>query len=188
MRKSFSRFILHLFGWNIESHISPEHKKMVVMMAPHTSNWDFVIGWLGFNALGLRSRFLIKKEFFKPVIGGIIKAMGAIPVNRKSPTAVVQQVAELFNSHEEYIVTITPEGTRSLNRNWKRGFYHIARQAGVPIGIGYLDYKKKEGGILAVFFPTGDYEADFKHIEKYYYDKNAKFPEKFNLSPQNRKV
>ena len=93
----------------------------------------------------------------------------------------------MFQKTDSLFITITPEGTRSLNRNWKRGFYYIAEHAHVPIALGFLDYKNKIGGVGGIFMPTGDYEADLKHIEAFYFDKEARHPEKFNLSLQNRK-
>lgn len=157
------------------------------MMAPHTSNWDFFYGWFGYSSLGVNSKYLIKKEAFAFPIGIITKALGGIPVDRKASTNIVLQVGELFRQREELLITITPEGTRSLNYNWKRGFYYIALNAGVPIGIGFLDYKNKVGGIGKIIMPTGDYEEDMKIIEEFYSDKHACYPEKFSLSPQNRK-
>jgi 1-acyl-sn-glycerol-3-phosphate acyltransferase len=187
MKRSLARFILKLLGWNVVITIPPEVKKMVVMMAPHTSNWDFPLGWLGYMSIGVNSKYLIKKEAFFFPLGKILSAMGAIPVDRKSSTNIVIQVGDLFKKTESLYITITPEGTRSLNRNWKRGFYYIAEHAQVPIAFGFLDYKKKEGGIGGMIFPTGNYEEDLKKIEAFYSDKSAKYPEKFSLSAQTRK-
>jgi 1-acyl-sn-glycerol-3-phosphate acyltransferase len=187
MNKKLARFILKLFGWDVEIKIPPEVKKMVVMMAPHTSNWDFLIGWLGYKSIGVDSKYLIKKEAFFFPLGKILTYMGAIPVDRQSSTNIVIQVGDLFMNKESLYITITPEGSRSLRTNWKRGFYYIAEHAQVPIAFGFLDYKKKVGGIGGMIFPTGNFEADFKVIEAFYSDINAKYPEKFSLSPQNRK-
>ena len=186
MKKSISKFILFLAGWKVINHIPPEVKKCVVMMAPHTSNWDFLWGFFGYSSMGISAKYLIKKEAFVFPIGGIVRALGGIPVDRKASTNIVHQVGELFKNSDNLIITITPEGTRSLNRNWKRGYYYIAELAGVPIGLGFLDYKNKIGGIGAMFTPTGDYDADIKIIEKFYLDKHPKYPENFNLSPQYR--
>lgn len=186
MKKLISKSILKLLGWKVILNVPSEMKKCVVMMAPHTSNWDFIYGWIGFASMGVNSKYLIKKEAFVFPLGIIAKALGGIPVDRKSSTNIVLQVGELFKKSENLIITITPEGTRSLNRNWKKGFYYIAENAGVPIGLGFLDYKNKIGGVGNIFIPTGNYEADIKVIEAFYSDKHAKYPEKFNLSPQNR--
>lgn len=188
MKKSIGKFILFLSGWKVINHIPPEVKKCVVMMAPHTSNWDFVLGFFGYSAMGISAKYLIKKEAFVFPIGGIVRALGGIPVDRKASTNIVHQVGELFKNSDNLIITITPEGTRSLNRNWKRGYYYIAELANVPIGLGFLDYKNKIGGIGAMFSPTGNYDEDIKIIEQFYLDKHARYPENFNLSPQNHNL
>lgn len=156
------------------------------MMAPHTSNWDFLIGFVGYMSIGINSKYLIKKEAFFFPIGNFLRAVGAIPVDRKASTNIVIQVGEMFKAADSLYITITPEGTRSLSRNWKRGFYHIAENAGVPIALGFLDYKTKVGGIGHMLKPSGAYDADLKQIEDFYKDINPRFPEKFSLSAQNR--
>ena len=137
-------------------------------------------------SIDIDSKYLIKKEAFVFPLGKIVSAMGGMPVDRKASTNVVHQVGEMFKEADSLVITIAPEGTRSLSRNWKRGFYYIAMHAQVPIALGFLDYKSKTGGIGKLFTPTGDYEADLKEIETFYYDKVARYPEKFNLSAQNR--
>ena len=158
--------------------------KAVVISAPHTSNWDFVIGFVAYLALGVKSKYLIKKEAFTFPLGMILKALGAIPVDRHHSTNVVTQVGELFKTRNKLIVTITPEGTRKLVRHWKRGFYYIAEHAHVPILVGIVDYRKKEIGIVRKFNTTGNYEKDLAEIESYYLNRTAKHPENFNLSPE----
>lgn len=157
------------------------------MMAPHTSNWDFLYGWLGYMSIGVDAKYLIKKEAFAFPLGGILKALGGLPVDRQASTNIVHQVGEMFKESDNLFITITPEGTRSLRDTWKRGFYHIAELARVPVAFGFLDYKNKVGGIGGMLFPTGNYDEDLKIIESFYEDKVARFPEKFNLSPQYRK-
>jgi len=186
MKKAIAKMVLKLIGWKVVNVLPLDCKKFVVMMAPHTSNWDFLIGWLGYMSIGVKSKYLVKKEAFAFPLGGILRAMGGIPVDRKASTNIVIQVGEMFAKAENLVITITPEGTRSLNRNWKRGFYYIAEHAGVPVAYGFLDYKKKIGGIGQLLIPSGDYEADLKNIEAFYSDKSARFPENFSLSEQNR--
>jgi 1-acyl-sn-glycerol-3-phosphate acyltransferase len=187
MKQKFAKFILKLFGWKVVINIPPDAKKFVVMMAPHTSNWDFLIGWLGYMSIGIEAKYLIKKEAFFFPLGNFLKSMGAIPVDRQASTNIVIQVGEMFKKTDSLFITITPEGSRSLRPNWKRGFYYIAENAQVPIAFGFLDYSRKVGGIGGMLIPTGDYDADLKKIEAFYSDKGAKYPEKFNLSPQYRK-
>ncbi|MBK7213496.1 MAG: 1-acyl-sn-glycerol-3-phosphate acyltransferase [Bacteroidales bacterium] len=183
MRRFIARNILRLFGWKIIGSPPATEKKYIVIMAPHTSNWDFIIGWFGFAALGLHSKYLIKKEAFFFPLGGLVKMMGGIPVDRTNSRNVAVQISNLFREQESLIITITPEGTRRLNNNWKKGFYHIARHADIPIILGFLDYKTKQGGLGPLVYLTGDIDSDMKTIEQFYRDKTARFPEFFNLTP-----
>ena len=186
MNKLLAQKILKLFGWKMSGNLPPGCMKCIVVMAPHTSNWDFVIGWLGYHSLGLRSRYLIKKEAFIFPLGILVKWLGGIPVDRRKGNSALLHVSEMFKNEQELILTITPEGTRALNRNWKRGFYSLARNAGVPIVLGFLDYRKKVGGLGPLVYASGDYSADMKVIESFYHDKSARFPVNFNLSPESR--
>jgi 1-acyl-sn-glycerol-3-phosphate acyltransferase len=185
MAPRLARFILLLFGWKITGEKPAFLNKYIVVMAPHTSNWDFIIGWLGYAALGIKAHYLIKKEAFFFPLGPIIKGMGAIPIDRGNSTKAIKQVTHLYMKRNELVITITPEGTRRLNKHWKKGFYYMALRSNVPLVLGYLDYKNKLGGLGPVFNVTGDYDADIKIIEDYYRDKSARFPANFNLSPQN---
>lgn len=184
--KYITKFVLQISGWKIIGPLPPP--KSVVVMAPHTSNLDFVIGWLGYTSLGVKSNFLIKKEAFTWYTSRLIKAMGGIPVDRRNSSNVVMQVTDEFNKRQKFIVTITPEGTRRPNKNWKRGFYHIAVSAEVPIMLGFLDYKRKEGGFGFSFMPTGNFEADFLHLQEFYKNKTAKYPEKFAIPDYSSSV
>lgn len=184
--KAIASFILKLFGWKMTGSLPAEVKKCIVIMAPHTSMWDFVFGFLGFMSLGYRSRYLIKREMFSFPLGILLKALGAIPVNRQSAAKLVIQVGELIKKHDDLILTITPEGTRNLVKNWKKGYYFIAQHSEIPVYFGFLDYKKKLGGIGPGLIPSGDYDKDLKIIEDFYMDIHARHPEKFSLSEQNR--
>ncbi len=180
--KLFSKFILRITGWKIVGGIPPNVTKCVVIMAPHTSMWDFIWGRLAYWVLGVKAKFLIKKEMFGSILGPLLKKMGGIPVDRSKSSNTVDAVADLFNHCDSLFITITPEATRKLNLHWKKGFYYIALQAKVPIAFGYLDYEKKEGGIGKLFTPTGNIDEDFKVVEDFYRGHKAKHPEKFNLS------
>jgi len=184
--RSFSRLMLQLAGWTIVGEI-PEHiKKCVILAAPHTSNWDFIIGRLGYYVLGVQVKFLIKKESFQNPLGGLLKRMGGIPVDRGRSSNLVEQIALLFHKESQLNVVVTPEGTRKLTTRWKKGFYYIALKADVPIVFGFLDYSKKEVGFGPALMPSGNFEKDFEVITSFYAQKTAKFQENFNLSPQNR--
>ncbi|RLD88742.1 MAG: acyltransferase [Bacteroidetes bacterium] len=186
MLKLLSKLILWIFGWKIVGDIPDGIKKAVIITAPHTSWWDFWIGRLTFWMRGRRIFLLIKKEAFKPPFGWLLKKAGGIPVDRRNKrTHISEQLAEEFKNRDSMYLVVTPEGTRKLVWHWKKGFYQIAMKADVPIILGFLDYPNKTGGFGSVFHPTGDYEKDIKEIAKFYFDKGARHPEKFNLSPQN---
>lgn len=180
--KYFAALILKLWGWKIESGIPKDLKKCVVVMAPHTSMLDFIIGRLAWYVLGLKVRFLIKKEVFFFPLGPIVKVLGGISVDRNNSGRLVDYIAAMFNDYDSFYITIAPEGTRSLNENWKRGFFYIANKAEVPIALGFLDYKKKIGGIGKIFESSGEFIKDLETLEEFYKGVGARHPEKFNLS------
>ncbi|MBN2767095.1 MAG: lysophospholipid acyltransferase family protein [Paludibacteraceae bacterium] len=180
-----SKWLLKTAGWKVIVKVD-EPVKSIICVAPHTSNWDFPIGKLAYWSLARKASFLIKKSWFFFPIGYIFDAMGGVPVDRSRSTSITQQMAEEFERRSEFHLAITPEGTRSLSPKWKMGFYHIAQMAKIPIQIACLDYEKKEISIEALFYPTGDEAADLTTIQSYYTNAKARFPEKFNLSAQNR--
>lgn len=167
MLQKLSSLILKMLGWTIMSEIPPEIKKGIVLQAPHTSMMDFVIGRMAFWHYGVKINLLIKKEAFNTWYGGLLKAVGGIPVDRQKSTKLVDQVAEKFDETDSLFLVVTPEGTRTRVDNWKKGFYYIALKAKVPILVGFIDYPKKIGGIGPHVYPTGDFEKDMKEIEGY---------------------
>lgn len=173
----FAMWLIGLFGWKIDKHTPEGVKKCVVVMGPHTSNWDFVIGKIAFAKYKVNGKFLIKKDLFFFPLGFILKAMGGIPVDRKKTNNMTDQAVEIFNKHDKIFMVFTPEGTRSYNDKWKKGFYYIAQAANVPIYIGYIDYKKKIGGFHSLFEPTGDVEADIAYLKKVLSQYSGRFPE-----------
>ena len=186
MFRWLSKTILRLFGWRTNGALPDGIKKAVVVSAPHTSYWDFVVGRLTFWAIRVNIRFLIKKEVFIFPLGWMFEQIGGLPVDRgKYKSNMVKQVVSMFNEHDSLVVVITPEGTRNLVENWKKGFYLIALEAGVPLALSFIDYKNKTGGICPILHPTGDYEKDMVFIQDFYRDKTACHPERFNLSKQN---
>ncbi len=179
MLKYFSRFIIKIFGWRI-TPIPEIEDKCVIIAGPHTSMWDFLLAWLFFTSIGVRSRYLIKKEIFFFPLGLIIKAMGGIPVDRSPGNDMVNKVAIRFRNSKSLQLTITPEGTRKKVKNWKKGFIYIAKRANGPIYAGYVDYAKKEMGFITKFTPTDDIKADMKYIQSLYKGYTAKHPERFS--------
>ena len=169
-----------LLGWRIEN-LQPEVPKCIIAVAPHTSNFDFIIGKLAYWALGRKSQFLMKKEWFFFPLGLIFKAMGGIPVTRSKHTSMTDTLAAEFAKHDRLQIAVTPEGTRKRVTEWKRGFYYIALKANVPIVLIGLDYKRKAAIFLDTFFPTGDADADMAKIKSYYVGIEGKYPEKFAI-------
>lgn len=184
MTKILSRLLLKLMGWNLRVNLPAEVHKAVVLVAPHTSNIDFFIGKLAFISIGMKVSFLIKKEAFFFPLAGMLKYAGGIPVDRKKKTNLVDQLVEQFHQKEELFLVVTPEGTRSYSKYWKKGFYHIANNAHVPLAIGYLDFKEKKIGIKELFYPTGNLEHDFSYIREQYQNVHARHPEKYCKNPQ----
>ena len=175
--KYLVRCLLKLFGWKIDQHSPEGIDKCVIVVGPHTSNWDFIIGRMAFVMYGLRPKILIKKELFFPPLGWLMRAIGGIPVDRKKNNNITDLAVKLFNENEKLYMVFTPEGTRSYNPNWKKGFYYIAIKAKVPIYICYMDYEKKIGGFHSIFHPTGNVDADIAYIKSVMGQFKGKFPE-----------
>ncbi|MCP9611793.1 lysophospholipid acyltransferase family protein [Coprobacter tertius] len=178
MKKKFARFLLNLFGWKTVVNV-PDLDKCVICVAPHTSNWDFILGKLAYISIGRQAGFMIKKEWFFFPLNLIFRSMGGIPVYRKKKTDLTDQVVDQFNKRDKFCIAITPEATRKRNDNWKKGFYYIALKANVPIILAYIDYKRKEIGLKKVFYPTGNIEPDMKIIKNAYDGVTALHPENF---------
>ena len=178
----FTRSILKSMGWRTDGRMPAEIKKAVIISAPHTSYWDFVIGWMTFHVADVNIRFLIKEEVFKGPLGWLLKKLGGIPVARGRKNNIVDQVKDLFDSSESLYVVITPEGTRKKVTQWKKGFYMIAMEAGVPIACSFIDYGTKSGGIGPILTPGGDFDKDLIFIQDFYRGMKAKHPERFSLS------
>lgn len=165
-------------GWKIVGKTDyPD--KCVICVAPHTSNTDLFIGLIVYTAMGRRSYFLMKREWFFFPMNLLFKALGGIPVDRSKKTSLTEQLAEEFAKRDKFQIAITPEATRKYNPEWKKGFYYIALEANVPIVVVAMDYKKKEVDFKKVLAPTGDVDADLKIIKDCYVDVTAKHPEQF---------
>tara|TARA_R110002072_G_scaffold302668_1_gene487155 strand:+ start:8618 stop:9166 length:549 start_codon:yes stop_codon:yes gene_type:complete len=176
MRK-ISRAILRLFGWKIDKRGPEGVRKAVVVMGPHTSNWDFIIGRLAFTAMGIKGKYLIKKELFFFPMGLFLRAIGGISVDRSGKNNVTTSAVKHFEENDDIFMVFTPEGTRSYNPKWKKGFYYIAKKANVPICIGYMDYSKKIGGFHTVYAPTDDVDEDIRVIKNILKDYKGRHPQ-----------
>lgn len=140
----------------------------MVIAAPHSSNWDFVIGISLVAALGIRVRFIGKRELFRGPIGAWLRWMGGIPVDRDHPAGIVETVSAEFDRAPAMVLGIAPEGTRRRGAEWKTGFYRIAVRAGVPIVPGFFDWSRKVVGLLSPVTPTGNPEQDLPAIRALY--------------------
>ena len=180
MKKNWAYKTLEHWGWSINL-VQELPKKCVICVAPHTSNWDFMLGILVKFALNIKANFFMKKEWFFFPMGYLMRSLGGVAINRDKKMHMTDAMAAEFDKHESLCVAITPEGTRSYNPDWKKGFYFIAEKAGIPIVFAALDFKKKEIKLGEQFIPTGDVDADMTQIKAYYKEINAKFPEKFGM-------
>ena len=176
MIKTIATTVLKIMGWQISFSLPPRDK-YVLIGAPHTSNWDFPLALLGMWACGLRFNWVGKHTLFKGPLGPIMRAIGGIPVDRLGSIGFLKKVIGIFASRDQFVMAIAPEGTRSLTKQWKEGFYRIALAAGVPIALAYIDYPRKRIGIDRMLEPSGDIDADFMILEEYYHDKTGKRPE-----------
>ena len=181
MRKYLCKFLLWACGWKAAEGPCPGNKA-IILGVPHTSAWDFLISFFYYYGVGGKASVMVKKEFFWGPLAPIMRWMGGVPVDRSRGATVAKQVIDAMNNSEYMHLAIAPEGTRKLVRNWKKGFYYIAEKADVPIVLGFLDFKKKELGFGPMFYPTGNYEEDWKFMENFYRGITAKHPEKYNLS------
>lgn len=170
-----ARAILRAISWKMVLNIPPV-SKYVIIGAPHTSNWDFVYFLLLKFAAGINFSWIGKDSLFHRPVGSVMRRLGGIPVDRSVRNNFVGQIVSLFNKSEQLIITIAPEGTRSKSEYWKTGFYYIALGAGVPIALGFIDYRTREIGIGSYFSPTGDIQADFNCIKEFYNGKMGKNP------------
>lgn len=179
LKETICKKILRWAGWNAEPLGGVELPKCVICIAPHTSNWDFVVGKLYYMAIGCTASFLIKKEWFVFPLNILFGWAGGVPVDRSKRMSVTDQMVERFNTHERFQLAITPEGTRKPVAEWKKGFYFIALRAKVPILVAFFDYKKKEVGVKSIFYPTGDVDKEVRMIREMYRDVTACHPENF---------
>lgn len=181
MWKSFCRWLLYKrMGWTIDvTEAHPE--KYIICLAPHTSNVDFLIGQLYSGAEGIKSNFLMKKEWFFWPLGPIFRRLGGIPVWRSKHTSMTDNLAETARRADSFHLCVTPEGTRSLNPEWKKGFYYIALKAGIPVLLYGVDYSRKLIQCTRTIVPNGDLDGQMREIKMYFKDFKGKKPEKFTV-------
>ncbi len=165
MARQLCKTILSLFGWKVIGRL-PDLKKYIIIVAPHTSNWDFLLGVLARGVMARKISYLGKKELFRPPLGWLFKALGGYPVDRQQRQSMVERVSQIFQAKDSFVIALAPEGTRTRVNNWRTGFYHIAVSAGVPIQPVGLDYPSKRIEVMDLFFPCGDIKKDLPLIKQ----------------------
>lgn len=174
-----AQLLLRLSGWKLVGQLPPI-KKFVVIIAPHTSNWDFFIFVAVKFAFRIKVVFIGKHSIFIGPVGWILRKMGGIPVVRSSAHNVVDTIVAEFNNRDEMIFALSPEGTRSYLDHWKTGFYHIARKAKVPVQTAFLDRPSKVIGWGPLFELTDNKERDLERIAQFYRTKRGFKPASFS--------
>ena len=162
-----ANLILRMVGWRVDGKL-PDLPKYILIGAPHTSNWDFMLFLGVIFHLKANVRFMGKAELFRNPFGWFFYWCGGVPVDRKKPTGLVEQMVDACNQSERFVLTIAPEGTRHYVSEWKMGFYHIAKSAGIPLVMAIVDGKKKTVHVGQVFHPTENMAEDIKAIKEYF--------------------
>lgn len=179
MSRRLCGFLLFkVMGWKVEVTV-PMGEKYIIALAPHTSNFDFLLGVLYSRAMGIRCDFLMKKEWFFWPLGILMRYLGGIPVYRSKKMSMTDQLAAVAKERDMFHLCVTPEGTRSRTTEWKKGFYYIALKAGLPILLYGVDYPSKTIRCTESVIPNGDIEKQMLFIKSYYKDFVGKHPEKF---------
>lgn len=178
MTAAVARAMMLLTGWRFEGEL-PNLRKFVLIVAPHTSNWDFPVGVMAMFALGLRGTFLGKDTLFKPPFGFIFRWLGGIPVDRKSSNNVVDQTIEYFRTRDKIILALSPEGTRKKTERWRTGFYWVAVGAGVPIVPVAFDFPRKRYVLHPPQPMSGDPAVDIPHLHTFFSASQACRPDQY---------
>ena len=181
MLKAFCNWLLYKqMGWTAD--VTEAHpNKFIICLAPHTSNWDFLIGQLYSISQGMPSNFLMKKEWFFWPLGPLFRRLGGIPVYRSKHTSMTDNLAEAARRADTFMLCITPEGTRKPTAEWKKGFYYIAQKAGIPILLYGVDYKQRLIRCTKTIIPNGDIDGQMREIKLYFKDFKGKKPQNFTI-------
>lgn len=176
IRRAVARTYLRFSRWRVRSLSDPAGRPGILIGAPHTSNWDFVLMLAVTWDAGLQAHFLGKHTLFGRGAGPLMRALGGIPVDRRAPTRVVGEIVDRVRAGEELHLVVTPEGTRSAGTLWKSGFYRIARETGLPVTLGYVDRTTMTIGFGPALELTGDVVADMDRVRAFYADKVGHTP------------
>jgi 1-acyl-sn-glycerol-3-phosphate acyltransferase len=180
----FFKWFYKIQGWKLGDNLPADMKKCVIIVAPHTSSWDFIFGAGAKLLLNLDAKYLAKKELFRWPLKTMFIRIGGVPVDRSKHHGLVEAMIDYLNSNEYASIVFPPEATRKRVTQWKTGFYYAALGAGVPIVMGYIDYREKKVGLGPSFIPSGDISKDFDIIRSFYKNITACKPENFAL-PEN---
>ncbi len=172
-----AKTILRLISWKLDVTLPPVNK-FVLVGAPHTSNLDLFYALLMTHASGINLHWIGKDSLFHWPLGGLMRWLGGIPVNRVSSNNFVQQIVDIYDQSDELVIAIAPEGTRGKVEYWKTGFYYIAKGAKVPIALGFVDYQERVVGIGPSLYPTGNIQADFLKLNEFYSGITGRHPER----------
>jgi 1-acyl-sn-glycerol-3-phosphate acyltransferase len=171
--------VLRLLGWKMDVHLPSDQPHLVITAAPHTSNWDGVVGVAAIMSLGIRVNFFAKESLFRWPFGGLLAALGGVPIRRDAAHGIVEQTTELFAQKERLFIGVAPEGTRTRAPIWKSGFHRIATAAQAPVLLAYMDYGRRQVGTGPLIRPSGDYEADLERIQAFYRTITPRHPQDF---------
>ncbi len=180
LTRGIAVLVLWSLGWRFEGDV-PDRPKLVIVVAPHTSNWDFVVGLAADLALGMRIRFLGKNTLFGPLLGGFMRWAGGIPVDRSVPEGVTLAATASFREEAQLFLALAPEGTRRPVERWKSGFWRIARDAGVPVWPVALDWSRRVVRLDPVFETSSDLEADLRALGEHFSAAMARRPEGYGV-------
>ncbi len=179
MLRASARIVLRLIGWRVE-YVEPPGPRGIIIVYPHTSNWDFVIGLLAKWAIGLPLRFVGKESLFRgftgATLGRLMRLWGGRPVDRHHACGAVEQLAELMRSEPWFWLALSPEGTRRFQYHLRSGFYHLALATQVPVGLAFIDYGRKSVGVRDYVHMSGDVETDLQLLRSYYADTQGLHP------------
>jgi 1-acyl-sn-glycerol-3-phosphate acyltransferase len=176
VRRNLARVLLKLSRWKTVGEVP---RKGILVGAPHTSNWDWVLTMLLAWRYGITIRLLVKQELFVGPLGWLLRRTGAVKLDRKSPATTIKALLAEAEGGDPWLIGIAAEGTRSRGEYWKSGFYRIAQQTGLPITLAFLDAPSRTVGWGPTFHPTGDVTADMDVLRHFYADKTGFKPENF---------
>ena len=178
MKKRLARWLLHATGWELAG-IRPSDTRYVLIAAPHTSNWDFPLMLMFAAAFDIKVSWMAKHSLFYPPMGWVMRALGGIPIIRHEKRNMVASLVETFATIPRLVLVVPTEGTRERSEYWKSGFYHIARQADVPIVPSFLDFKSKRGGFGPALTTTDDLNSDMQYFRDFYLGMEGLVPDQF---------